>query len=108
MVENEITIHLRSAIAVECISIQHLDAHKSSVLDDRLVYPSVSESSRSASEATLPKHLCGDQFIQYYVQEKKEEKEVKNEKVRHKEERLQKRRSMSRTRKNYKRNGERT
>ena len=71
-------------------SIQHPDVPKSSVLDDILVYPSVPESSRSTSKATLPKHLSGDQFIQY-LQEKKEEKEkAKEEKVRRKEEREQK------------------
>ena len=71
-------------------SIQHPDVPKSSVLDDILVYPSVPESSRSTSKATLPKHLSVDQFIQY-LQEKKEEKEkAEEEKARHKEEREQK------------------
>ena len=53
---------------------QQPSAPKASVLDSILVYPSVPESSKSISKASLPKHLSGEQFIQY-LQEKKDEKE---------------------------------
>ena len=53
---------------------QQPSAPKASVLDSILVYPSVPESSKSTSKASLPKHLSGEQFIQY-LQEKKDEKE---------------------------------
>ena len=69
---------------------QQPGALKASVLDDILVYPSVPESSRSTSIASLPKHLSGEQFIQY-LQEKKEEKEkAEEEKAIRKEERERK------------------
>ena len=53
---------------------QKPNAPKASVLDSILVYPSVPESSKSTSKASLPKHLSGEQFIQY-LQEKKGKKE---------------------------------
>ena len=53
---------------------QQPSAPKASVLDSILVYPSVPESSKSISKASLPKHLSGEQFIQY-LQEKKDKKE---------------------------------
>ena len=53
---------------------QQPSAPKASVLDSILVYPSVPESSKSTSKASLPKHLSGEQFIQY-LQEKKGKKE---------------------------------
>lgn len=53
---------------------QQPSAPKASVLDSILVYLSVPESSKSTSKASLPKHLSGEQFIQY-LQEKKGKKE---------------------------------
>lgn len=48
---------------------------KSSVLDDILVYPSVPDNKKkSKGPSAMPKHLSGEQFVQY-LQEKKEQKE---------------------------------
>ena len=87
----------------------HPPAPKPSVLDDILVYPSASGSSRTTSKATLLKHLFGDQFIQYLQKKKKE-----NKKVRRKEEREQKKKEREQKKKKTARgtekeaNGERT
>ena len=74
---------------------------KASVLDSILVYLSVPESSKSTSKASLPKHLSGEQFIQY-LQEKKGKKEQaglekaerKAERERKKKEREQKKKEL--------------
>ena len=59
---------------------------KKSVQDDILVYPSVPESKKSKNTAfnSLPKHMSGEQFVEY-LQEKQDEKERMEEKKKERE-----------------------
>ena len=84
---------------------QQPSAPKASVLDSILVYLSVPESSKSTSKASLPKHLSGEQFIQYLQEKKGKIEQAELEKA---ERERKKRRSVNRRRKNYKKKGERS
>ena len=87
---------------------QQPSAPKASVLDSILVYPSVPESSKSISKASLPKHLSGEQFIQYLQEKKNKKEQAELEKAERKAECERKKRSVNRRRKNYKKKGERS
>ena len=73
-------------------------------MDSLLVYPSVPESSKSTSKASLPKHLSGEQFIQYLQEKKGKKEQAELEKA----ERERKKKNVNRRRKNCKKKGERS
>ena len=74
-------------------------APKASVLDSILVYPSVPESSKSTSKASLPKHLSGEQSIQYLQEKKGKKEQAELEKAERKAERERKKKEREQSKK---------